>query len=181
MAKKGTTKTKRDSQGQVFLAHSSKNRKQAAAVYRYLEDRGIRTWYGPPRITAGNWLDAIGLALRTSNAFVLLLSPDATRSRWVKRELEYALTHPQYDRRIVIAELARADLEDLTWALAGQHIIRLHPTLEKRLPLLLRALKRLNAWCLAQTSQAKRGSLSPSAGLHSPLRHPPATRGILTN
>ena len=77
------------------------------------------------------------------DVFVLLLSPFAVRSKWVERELDYALTHKRYDNRILIAELAKASLEDLTWALSTRQITRLHPGLDHRLPLLRRAIRKL--------------------------------------
>lgn len=112
-------------------------------MHDYLTKHGFDVWFSKKRIHAGSWLKEIGLALNRCNVFLLLLSPFAARSKWVERELDYALTHQQYDKHILIAELAKADIEELTWALAAQQITTLHPDLEKRLPQLLRALSKL--------------------------------------
>lgn len=127
----------------VFLSHSDKNRAAAIKVHDYLAARGFDVWFSRKRIHAGSWLKEIGAALKRCNVFLLLLSPFAVKSKWVERELDYALTHKQYDNRILIAELARADIEELTWALSSQQITPLHPDLEKRLPALLRAIRKL--------------------------------------
>ena len=112
-------------------------------MHDYLAAEGFYVWFSKKRIHAGSWLEEIGVALQRCNVFLLLLSPFTVKSKWVKRELDYALTHKRYDNRILIAELAKADVEQLTWALSSQQITKLHPRLEKRLPQLLRAVRRL--------------------------------------
>ena len=126
----------------VFLSHSDKNRAVAVTVHDYLTQRGVEVWFSKKRIHAGSWLKEIGVALKRCNVFLVLLSPYSVKSRWVEREFDYALTHKQYDHHILIAELAKADIEDLTWALSSQQIIVLHPGLEQRLPHLLRAVRK---------------------------------------
>jgi hypothetical protein len=130
-------------QPRIFLSHSDKNRAAATQVHDFLVGHGFQVWFSKKRIHAGSWLKEIGDALQKGNVFLLLLSPASAKSKWVSTELDYALTHRQYDRRILVAELATADLEKLTWALSGEQITRLHPNMKQRLPYLLRALKKL--------------------------------------
>jgi hypothetical protein len=127
----------------IFLSHSDKNRAAATKIHAYLTEHGYDVWYSRRRIHAGSWLKEIGEALDRCSVFLLLLSPQAVKSKWVQRELDYALTHKQYDKRIVIAELVRANIEDLTWALCGQQITKLHSPMEKHFSQLLRAVRRV--------------------------------------
>ncbi len=127
----------------IFLSHSDKDREAAIKVHDFLAKQGIKVWFSKKRIHAGSWIKEIGRALKQCNVFLLLLSRFSVKSKWVQRELDYALIHEQYDDRIIIAELVKADIEELTWALCNQQIIVLHPDLEKALARLLRAIKKV--------------------------------------
>jgi hypothetical protein len=76
----------------IFLSHSDKNRASAIKVHDYLTSQGYEVWFSRKRIHAGSWVKEVGSALMECNVFLLLLSPSAARSKWVERELDYALT-----------------------------------------------------------------------------------------
>ena len=81
---------------------------------------GIPVWYSSKSIaTAAEWLDEIGLALRRCDWFVVLLSPASVASKWVKRELSYALRHSQYDGHVIPVMVKACDYEQLSWTLGG--------------------------------------------------------------
>jgi hypothetical protein len=54
---------------------------------------------------------------RARSWFVVLLTPRAVESRWVRRELVYALTQERYDERITPILFEDCDLEQLSWIL----------------------------------------------------------------
>ena len=59
---------------------------------------------------------------------VVLLMPEATRSRWVRREIEYVLGEKRYSRRLIPALVgAPADFpqEDIPWILWRFQMIKL--------------------------------------------------------
>ncbi len=70
-----------------------------------------------------NGKDLIGSALRRCDWFMLLLSPAAVNSIWVKRELLFALQQPRYENRITPLVLAPCDFEQLSWTLSAFQMI----------------------------------------------------------
>jgi hypothetical protein len=48
---------------------------------------------------------------------MVLLSPNSVDSIWVKRELQYALRHNQYDNHIMPVLIEQCDFEELSWTL----------------------------------------------------------------
>jgi len=61
----------------------------------------------------------IGGALQRCDWFLIVLSPDSVRSRWVKHELIYALQADRYIERIVPILYRRCDLDKLSWTLSA--------------------------------------------------------------
>ena len=65
-----------------------------------LRRHAIPVWYSETNIQgAQQWHDEIGAALRRCDWFVLVLSPDAVASKWVKRELLYSLLQDRFEGR----------------------------------------------------------------------------------
>jgi TIR domain len=56
-------------------------------------------------------------ALARCDWFLLILSPAATASKWVKRELFYALREDAYEGRLVVLDYQPAEPEKLSWTL----------------------------------------------------------------
>lgn len=60
----------------------------AEKVVRGLEDHGVKVWYSKTNLKGAQaWHDEIGKALARCDWFVVVLTPSAVRSEWVKREL----------------------------------------------------------------------------------------------
>ncbi len=103
---------------EIFLSHSSNNRLVATSVADTLRNHGVPVWFSPTNImTAQQWQDEIGKALRRCDWFMVLLSNAAVNSKWVKLELGYALNHSQYDNHIVPVKIENCDYERLSWTL----------------------------------------------------------------
>jgi len=87
---------------------------------RLLADHGVRYWFSEAHILgAQQWHDEIGLALARCDWFLLILSPPAVKSKWVKRELLYALQDDRYLDRIVPILWRPCDAAALSWTLAS--------------------------------------------------------------
>ena len=85
---------------------------------------GIPVWYSKTNIMgAQEWHDEIGAALRRCNYFVLILSPNAVRSTWVKNELLFSLNHHRYKNKIVPVLYRNCRYETLSWTLANFQIV----------------------------------------------------------
>ena len=103
---------------EVFLSHSSEDSQFATTIGNLLGEHGIPYWYSKRDILgAQQWHDEIGKALARCDWFVLILSPAAIASMWVKRELVYALRKESYKDHFVVLNYKPADDEDLSWTL----------------------------------------------------------------
>lgn len=103
---------------EVFLSHSSQNIQNATSVANTLRNHGVPVWFSSTNImTAEQWHDEIGKALRRCDWFMILLSNAAINSIWVKRELHYALRHNQYDNHIMPVIIEVCNYEELSWTL----------------------------------------------------------------
>jgi hypothetical protein len=103
---------------EVFLSHSSKDRRMASQIAVMLRSHGVPVWYSETNLLgAQQWHDEIGAALARCDWFVILLTPQATASKWVKRELLYALRSSRYEDRIVPINYRKCDSSRLSWTL----------------------------------------------------------------
>lgn len=76
----------------VFISYSSKQSDLAASVRHQLCRHGISCWMAPDSIPPGsNYLEQIALALSRIDVLVLILTPEATQSRWVQKEISTAI------------------------------------------------------------------------------------------
>ena len=86
----------------VFMSHSDSDAVLAARVSEALENNGLEVWDPDRELLPGdNWAGEIARALEESNAMVVLLTPAAAGSRWVKREIEYALGAKNFTNRLI--------------------------------------------------------------------------------
>ena len=119
MAAAGSVQVRR-----VFISHCSADRKFVHRLLQILKQNRIRYWYSERHIPgATNWHDEIGQALKRCDWFLIVLSKKAVRSRWVKRELVYALRQNRYDGRVVPVLIASCKYDDLSWTLAAIEMI----------------------------------------------------------
>ena len=89
-----------------------------------LRRHAIPVWYSETNIQgAQQWHDEIGAALRRCDWFVLVLSPDAVASKWVKRELLYSLLQDRFEGRIAPLLHRPCTHDDLSWTLSQMQMI----------------------------------------------------------
>ena len=90
----------------------------AQRIAETLRRHGIPVWYSQANLLgAQQWHDEIGKALGRCDWFLVVLSPKAVRSEWVKRELLYALRNLRYRNRIVPVLHRACDTDKLSWTL----------------------------------------------------------------
>ena len=125
---------------EAFLSHSHQDREAAEELVGTLARHGIPVWYSPTAVVgAQQWHDEIGRALRRCDWFLLLLTPRAVASTWVKRELLYALRTEGYFERITPLLLEACDAEELSWTLPDLQTIDLSESCEDGYRQVLRA------------------------------------------
>jgi len=75
----------------VFISYAHHNRRVAARLERELEARNVHVWRDETSLRAGDmWEGALARAARSADCIVVLVSPAAAGSVWVKREVEWA-------------------------------------------------------------------------------------------
>jgi hypothetical protein len=76
----------------VFISHSSTDKRAADATCAVLEARGIKCWIAPRDIRPGSdWGESIITAIEQSGIMLLLLSKQANSSPQIRREVERAV------------------------------------------------------------------------------------------
>jgi hypothetical protein len=107
----------------VFISYSGADEKWADVLRPALARHDIDVWNPASQISPGdNWGLKYGKALQNADAVVVLLSPDSVKSDWVKHEIEYALSSPQFQDRL-IPVLVRPT-EEIPWILRRLQVIR---------------------------------------------------------
>src|ERR1044072_7344333 len=124
---------------EVFLCHSSVDWEIAEQIVALLRRHGIPVWYGPSSIRgAQQWLDEIGDALERCDWFVILVSPNSMKSKWVRRELHFALDEDQYDKSIVPVVIHAGNYRKVSWPFRSYQFIDFTEDFEKGCRALLR-------------------------------------------
>jgi hypothetical protein len=86
----------------VFLSYAKPDQAYAQRLASGLAKEGYQVWDARNELLHGdNWSLRIGEALQQSDAMVVLLSPDAVKSEWIRREVEYALGSANYAGRLI--------------------------------------------------------------------------------
>jgi hypothetical protein len=107
--------------GQIFLSYSRTDSDIMQRIKSSFEAEGIQVWTDEA-IEPGTplWKDAIEHAIELASCVVVILSPDAKNSIWVKRELDYA----SVQNVPIIALLVRGnDQNAIPFALIGAQYI----------------------------------------------------------
>ncbi len=113
--------------GSVFLSHSAKDRAFVLRLAKILKQHKIPFWYSATHIVAAKqWHDEIGRALNRCNWFLVVLTPDAVRSAWVKRELLFALNEGRYNEKIIPVLRKPCKYARLSWTLPEFETGRFH-------------------------------------------------------
>src|SRR5438552_10414976 len=105
---------------QVYLSYSHADAPAAREVSLVLRHAGFKVWTDQEVLPGDNWAESIQRALDSSDAMVVLLSPDAAQSRFLRREIEYALGAERFENRLIPVMLR--DTKDYPWILDHQVI-----------------------------------------------------------
>lgn len=126
--------------GHIFISYSRKDSEFVDRLTPALEQYGFSTWSDVHGIIGGDvWKAAISRAVRESDAFLIVLSPQSANSENVAKELAVATKHarrilPVMYQECKIPDKMEYDLAELQWADFHEHPF--HEALEE----LVRAL-----------------------------------------
>ncbi len=113
----------------VFISHAQTDDALARKVATVLEAAGLDVSNDKADILPGdNWADKVAQALRESEAMVVLLTPEALRSHWVRHDIEYALGQKGYHKRLIPVLATTPEKiaqEDIPWILRRLNMLEL--------------------------------------------------------
>jgi hypothetical protein len=126
----------KQSEMQIFLSHVESDRDWARELSQQLSAAGLRV-VDPfnDAFPGDNWFLKIGKALDESEAMIVLISPEAVKSSWLRSEIQYALGSEKFQNRLIPVEVEPT--EDFPWVLrhmqwvggspaeAGQRIVKI--------------------------------------------------------
>jgi formylglycine-generating enzyme required for sulfatase activity len=88
---------------QVFISHATADAQFAHRLADDLQRLGVRVWIAPESIRPGeSWVSAIERGLRESSHAVVVLTPAALESKWVKKETDVTIAQERKGRIQVI-------------------------------------------------------------------------------
>jgi hypothetical protein len=111
----------------VFISYASSDEPLARKVGDALRASGLEVWDGSLVMPGENWAARVGEALQEAEAMVVLLTPEALRSKQVSYEIAYALGKQEYSGRLipVLASPDQLNQEEIPWILKKLPMIRL--------------------------------------------------------
>jgi hypothetical protein len=105
----------------VFISHSERDKDLARRVADGLHQEGLDVWLTEAEVFPGdNCARKVGQALEESQAMVVLLTPAALDSGWVRQEIEYALGSLNYRQRLIpvlVGEPTPGFMDAVPWIL----------------------------------------------------------------
>ncbi len=107
----------------VFISYSGPDEKWADLLRTALSKYDVEAWDPASQIAPGeNWGLKYGKAIENADAVVVLVSPDSVKSDWVRHEIQYALSSPQFRDRLI--PVVVRPTEEIPWILRKLKVIR---------------------------------------------------------
>jgi hypothetical protein len=111
----------------IFISHSAADNDLAEELRAALKKHAalvkddIKVWSEEQLLPGDNWALKSGKALQNADAFVVLLSPHSINSDSVRREIDFALSEPQFRDRLIPVVVKPTD--EIPWILRKQQLI----------------------------------------------------------
>lgn len=87
-----------------FVSYSTKDKAKAELIRRMLQERGAKVWIAPDGIPQGrDYSMVIPTTLQHTKNFVLILTENSVKSKWVSREIDAAINNSSTNLRIILA------------------------------------------------------------------------------
>ena len=100
----------------VFLSYALDDKEAARDFARRLSEEGLDVWFDEWQLQPGdNWSKEVGRALDQSDAMIVLITPEAMKSKGVRGEIEYALMTPRFEGLLIPLVLKPSD--EMPWIL----------------------------------------------------------------
>ena len=87
-----------------FISYSTKDKTKAELIRRLLQERGVKVWIAPDGIPQGrDYSMIIPTTLQYTKNFVLVLTENSAKSKWVSREIDAAINNSSTNLKIILA------------------------------------------------------------------------------
>lgn len=87
-----------------FISYSTKDKTKAELIRRLLHERGAKVWIAPDGIPQGrDYSMIIPTTLQYTKNFVLILTENSAKSKWVSREIDAAINNSSTNLKIILA------------------------------------------------------------------------------
>lgn len=87
-----------------FISYSTKDKAKAELIKRMLQERGVKVWIAPDGIPQGrDYSMIIPTTLKHAGNFVLILTENSAKSKWVSREIDTAINNSSTKIKIILA------------------------------------------------------------------------------
>jgi hypothetical protein len=126
----------------AFLSYAHEDGEVAAVLAKQLAKAKVQVWNPSQDVDPGeNWSLKMGEALEKADVLIVLFSPNSAKSPWIRREVEYALTSPRLEGRLIVVEVKPT--KHMPWILGKLQPIRLYENPAKARKLLLSRVEHL--------------------------------------
>jgi hypothetical protein len=107
----------------IFISYAPENEDLARDLASRLTEAGQQVWYSGGRVLPGdNAASEIGSALESSDAMIVLVTPESMRSEWVRQEINFALGSSKYAGRVIPVLVKPTD--EIPWILQKLKSVR---------------------------------------------------------
>ena len=103
-----------NTQKSVFLSHASANKRWVDILARNLKAQGYKLFYGNWSLTpGGDLVSGIYESMESTDAGILVASPEAANSGWVGREFEQMMVRKARDPKFIVIPVVYGDYGDI--------------------------------------------------------------------
>jgi hypothetical protein len=147
-AERGPTKAARHARQakrlQVFISYATADARLVAKIEKFIKDRGYTPWTGNAELLPGDEIaQRISEGISTADVFVVVVSENSLRSKWVQFETESAILR-EAEKRIVVVPVVIGDAPPPAYLLS-RFYLRVEPDFSaEHLEPLGRSLDRIN-------------------------------------
>lgn len=94
-----------------FISYSTKDKTKAELIRRLLQENGAKVWIAPDGIPQGrDYSMIIPTTLKYTKNFVLILTENSAKSKWVSREMDAAINNSSTHLKIILADGFRLEM-----------------------------------------------------------------------
>jgi hypothetical protein len=126
----------------VFVSHARGDADVAATLAARLERAGFKVFTAVNIPVGANWALMPGHALEEADFMIVLISPESMSSQSVRREIDYALTSPRLEGRVLPIMVRKT--KDYPWILENLHVLDLDRNPARAGDLVVRRLKQID-------------------------------------